>query len=378
MLKPSLTAYLLAAAACLAAAGRCAQPAGRVETIHGYRVLHVEGSPEQMGEQHGRLLKPLVQRVVKTIVRDTFGDTPANYKSLIDGARTMEKFLPDAFRRELKALAKAADVKYDELVALQLFGDVNRGRDSAYCSTYAVLGKATATGECFVGRNLDYWDYGVMKFGALIIHFKPDEGIPFMTVSWAGIINGWTAMNTKGICVANNTGYGARANSLEGLSTCFMIRKIVQYSGTVDAGVEAIRATPRACGTLMLIAGGDPPKAAEVEYDHKAIAVRWAGDKGYTIGTNHFRTLYQNPPLKDDEGWGGRYKRLYELIQENYGEIDNTHCFVADPGVYMGITLHSALLCPKTLRFRLAMGREPAPEGPYESFRLTEQGLVGE
>ncbi len=371
-------AALLAAPLAFAAAAPAGPSArGRVETLHGFRVLCVAGSPEQMGEQHGRLLKPLVRRVVKTIVRGTYGDTPEGYRSLLDGARVMERYLPDAFRRELRALARAAGVKYDELVALQLFGDVNRGRYAMDCSTYAALGPATRTGECIVGRNMDYWDYGVMDYAAVLIHFQPDDGIPFVTVSWAGVINGWTAMNVKGVCVANNTAYGARSNSLHGLSTCFMLRKIAQYCSSVDEGVETIRSTRRACGTVMLVAGGSPPKAAEVEYDHDAAAVRWA-TKGYVAATNHFRTLYQDPPLRDDEGWSGRYQRLIELLRKNYGRIDETQCFVADPQVYMDITLHSALLLPARLRFRLAMGRRPAPAGPYHAFRLTRTGLVAE
>ena len=350
--------------------------AGRLERVNGYTVLHLAGTPEQMGEQHGRLLKNVIPKVVQTVVRDANGSTPEEYKLLIDGARAMEKYLPDAFRRELKALAAAAEVPYDELVALQLFGDVNRG-NSMYCSTYAVLGKATATGECFVGRNMDYWDYGVMRYGAVLIHFQPDDGIPFFTVSWAGIINGWTAMNAKCIVVANNTAYGAKANSTEGLSTCFMLRKIVQYCDTVVAGVKTIRTTPRSCGTTMIVAGGNPPKAAEVEYDHDAVAVRWANN-GYICATNGLRRLYQDPPMKDSEGWSSRYLRMVELIKSNHGRIDEAMNFVADPQVYMGINLHSALLCPQSLRFRLAMGRQPAAEGPYECFVLTPKGIVAD
>ena len=246
-----------------------------------------------------------------------------------------------------------------------------------YCSTYAVFGKATATGECYLGRNMDYLDYGVMDYAAVVIHFKPDKGTPFFTVSWAGIINGWTLMNTKGIVAANNTGYGARSNSLEGLSTCFMLRKVVQYSETVEAGVQTIKDTPRACGTVTVVAGGTPPNAAEVEYDHDAVVVRWAKD-GYVLGTNHFRTLYEDPPLKDDEGWCSRYQRMLTLIRENYGKIDDTMNFTADPSVYMSINLHSVWLAPNSLRFHLAMSQSPAAEGPFEAFRLTPDGIVGE
>lgn len=349
---------------------------GRLSLINGYTVLHLAGTPEQMGEQHGRLLKPVVRKVVQAVIRREMGQTQDSYKRLINGTRVMEKHLPDAFRRELKALATAVDLPYEEVVALQLFGDVSRS-NSMHCSTYAVFGKATGTGECFAGRNMDYWDYGVMRYGALLIHFRPDEGIPFVTVSWAGIINGWTAMNVKGIVVANNTGYGARSNSTGGLSTCFMLRKVAQFCDTVDAGVKTIQDTPRACGTVMLVAGGVPPKAAEVEYDHEAIVVRWAKD-GYVLGTNHFRTLYEDPPMKDTEGWCSRYQRMLELIKASYGQIDGSMNFTADPKVYMGINLHSAWFATKSLHFQLAMGPAPAAEGPFEAFRLTPHAIVGE
>ena len=349
---------------------------GRLSRINGYSVLHLSGTPEQMGEQHGRLLKPVIKKVIEAAIRREMAYSLDSYKRLIAGARVMEKHLPDAFRRELKALAAAADVPYDEVAALQLFGDVSRS-SSIYCSTYAVFGKATATGECFAGRNMDYWDYGVMSYAAVLIHFRPDEGVPFVTVSWAGIINGWTAMNVKGIVVANNTGYGARANSQEGISTCFMLRKVAQFCDTVEAGVKTIQQGPRACGTVMLVAGGAPPNAAEVEYDHKAIAVRWAKD-GYVLGTNHFRTLYEDPPLKDTDGWCVRYQSMLGLIKGNYGQIDDSMNFTADPKVYMGINLHSAWFATQSLCFHLAMGPAPAAEGPFEAFRLTPHAIVGE
>ena len=373
---PYWLALLVGPLVCPTCFGAGAATGGRVSEINGYRVLHVAGTPEQMGEQHGRLLAPLVQRVLRDVMQGITGASPRSRKALLDGARVMERYLPDSFRRELKALAAAANVDYDELVALQLFGDVSRSA-GLYCSTYAVLGKATQTGECFAGRNLDYWDYGVLGYGGAIIHFRPSEGHPFVTVSWAGIINGWSVMNVKGIVVANNTGYGARSNSLEGLSTCFMLRKVAQSCATVQQGVDVIRQTPRACGTVMLIAGGNPAQAAEVEYDHEGFAVRWA-KTGYVAATNHFRTLYEDPPLTDEEGWCSRYQRLMALVRDNYGQIDDTMNFTADAHVYMGINLHSAWFAPRTLSFRLAMGPAPAAEKPFEAFRLTSDGIVGE
>lgn len=342
---------------------------GRLDHINGDMVLHLEGTPEEMGEQHGRLLKDQVKRVVADIIESTL----QNDADLLRGAMRMEPFLPDAFRRELHALAKAAGVEYDRLVALQLFGDVNRGR---FCTFYAVYDEATRTGEPIIGRNMDYWDSGVSQYAAVIIHFTPDEGLPFFTVSWAGIINGWTAMNEKGIVAANNTAYGTLDNSLDGLSTCFMLRKIVQYSGTVEEGIETIKTTPRACGTSMLIAGGHPPQAVAVEYDHKAVAVRRA-KRSVVIADNDFCKLHCTTPRPRNPDGTSRRDILWKLIKKHYGKIDRSMNFAAADGVPItSMNLHSALLFPRDLSFRLAMGQVPAFRQPYRHFKMAPEGIV--
>lgn len=342
-----------------------------LKILDGYNVLHLKGSPEDLGRQHGSLAGDLVRRVLHDVL---VGDPPASEQSqqrLLEGAMVMERHLPDIYRRELRALAAAARVDYYSLVALQLFGDVNRAQQ---CSSYAAYGPATATGELIAGRNMDFWDSGASTYGAVILVYYPDQGLPFITISWAGVINGWTAMNACGVIVSNNTAWGG-TDSLEGLSTCFVLRKVAQYARSVDDGVEIIQSTPRACGTVMMVAGGTPPLAAQVEFDHEQVAVRRAED-GWVIATNAFRKLYQGDAA--DHTWEcSRYGRLQRLIQDNYGNIDRSMNFAASPGVPLTyINLHSALLFPSDLTIRVSMGQIPASEQRYRPFRFTPQGLV--
>ncbi len=358
-------------------------PAGRLDRINGYLVLHVEGTPEQMGEQHGRLLRDQIQRACKALITDEYpGDS---HKRLIEGTKIMEKHQPEEFRRELKALAQAAGIDYWDCVAMQLFGDVDRARPLTYdddnagdeppqCTSFAVFGKATATGELIAGRNLDFWDAGVSEYGAILMHAKPDNGHAFVTVTWCGIINGWTLMNEKGIVTANNTAYGG-TNSLEGISTCFMLRKVAQYAATVNEGIDIVKKGPRACGTNMLIAGGNPPDAAIVEFDHEKVVVRRA-DRGYVLAANSFLALHREGLADDYFGLLGRYATLEELIKKHHGKIDRTMNFAGAEGVPMSCNLHSALLFPADLTFRVSMGKTPAYKEEYRSFRMTKDGVV--
>ena len=361
---------------------------GRRERMNGYLVLHVQGTPQQMGRQHGLLFRQEIQRMIRDLLLEGECSTPEEHAELVQGALVMERYLEPEFREELRALAEAAEVDYPDLVLAQLFGDVRRAqREATYrsptsgaplgdpwqCTSFAVFGPATRTGECMVGRNMDFWDHGVSEWGGVLIHYRPDRGLPFMTTSWAGIINGWTAMNAAGIVSANNSSYDGKSDSLEGLSTCFMVRKVAQYAHSVDEGVRIVKTTPRACGTNLIVAGGDPPNAAICEFDHESIAVRYASD-GWVAADNSFEALYEDNSRYRYVGY--RSARLGDLIEENHGRIDRAMNFAAAEGVPIrSINLHSAMLFPADLRFNVSMTKKPAADHWYRPFRLTPEGI---
>jgi hypothetical protein len=378
---------------------RAPAPSGRLERINGCLVLHVAGTPEQMGEQHGRLLRQEIRRACRALIRDSYAG--ASYDRLIEGVKVMERHQPEAFRREMKALARAAGIDYWDCVAMQLFGDVDRGQPFVWpdedpwgvepdeapddlgtpadtgaprCTSYAVFGPATKTGELIAGRNLDFYDCGVGEYGAVLMHARPDRAHAFVTVTWAGIINGWTLMNDRGLVTANNSAFGG-TDSLEGISTCFLLRHVVQHAATVEEGIALVRQGPRACGTNMLIAGGHPPDAVIVEFDHKAVAVRRA-ENGAVYAANSFQKLGMAGRVSNAFAAYGRYGRLGKLISEHHGKIDRTMNFAGAEGVPMFCNLHSALLFPKALTFRVSMGKAPAYEHPYRAFRMTPGGVV--
>jgi len=345
---------------------------GRIETINGYRVLTVSGRPDELGREHGRLLGEQVRRVVQDVVVDGAG--AYDLDGLLNGAMVMERYLEPDFRTELHALADAAGVDYRQLVALQLFGDV---RIAPSCTGFAAFGPATATGECIVGRNMDYWDYGVGEFANQLCCVQPDVGHDFVTVSWAGVINGWTALNEHGIFCSNNIGYGPTEGSLEGLSTCFMVRKVVQYAATVDEAVAIVRRTPRAIGTILLIAGGDPADAVVVEYDHAQVCVRRAED-GWVAADNTMLLLGNEDGQPDPPSEWSRCGRLQELYEAARGQIDRTMNFAAADGVPIrSINLHSALAFPADRSLYVSLGPAPAADQPYRGFRLTPAGIIG-
>ena len=376
----ALLTGLVAVSACTPASEPGRVPHGRLETINGHTVISVEGTPEQMGTAYGKLLGPTIRRVVKAMITDGVGAEPEAYANMVKGSKTMERFQPKDFLAELRAIAKAAGVAYDDLLLLQYFGDVRRCTSGAggsfLCTSFAVLPPNTKERICLVGRNFDYFDNGVGEYASLIAYYRPQGKIPFVTLTWAGVINGWTLLNARGIVVSNNTAYG-RSDSLEGMSTCNLLRYVAERAKTVDEGVELIKKGPRSCGTIILVASGRPPGGAIVEFDHaKCTVVR--PRNGFVGAANSYSVLYQEDwgPV---EGYWGRIGAAHEYVKKHKGKIDFTHNVAGAEGVPItSMNLHSANIDATNLRLNVAMGKIPACKLPYQTFRLTPRGLVGE
>jgi len=382
MLKSAIqvlvVSLLLAARVCGQEEAPRQVPHGRLETIQGCRVLSLEGSPEEMGEAAGRLLKKTIRRVVRDMIHEGFGVDKAAYRNILRGARVMAPHQPEEYRRELEAMARAADVDYEDLLMLQCFGDVRRcidGPGSAmFCTSFAVLPPLTKESTCIVGRNLDYFDNGVGEYASVLAHYRPDGKIPFVTVTWAGIINGWTLLSAKGIAVSNNTPFGRQSQSLEGMSTCFLLRHLAEHATSVEQGVALAAKAKRSCGTVVLIASGDPPDAAIVEFDATAFVVRRA-ENGFVGGSNGFLALHRDEPGE----YYGRIGRALELAEMHGGRVTlGTNIAGAEGVPIESMNLHCATIDAGALKLRVAMGRIPAYRLPFKTFRFTPGGLVAD
>ena len=347
---------------------------GRLQNINGYRVISVDGTPQQIGTAYGTLLRDIIPRVIKDMITDGIGKDAEAYQNILAGSLVMEANQPKDYLDELKAIAAAANVRYADLLLLQYFGDVRRGIEgpgsSALCTSFAILPPWTRDGGCIVGRNFDYFDNGIGDYASLIAYYRPAGKIPFASITWAGIANGWTLINQKGIVVSNNTCFSDN-NSLRAISTCYLLRYVAERATTVQEGVELIRTANRCCGTSVLVASGNPPDAAIVEFDAGNLAVL-TPEAGFVGAGNGYQLLYQ----EGRQPYWGRIGEAYNQAQFNKGRVDLDCNIAGAEGVpIVSMNLHSAMIDPTNLRFRVAMGRIPACKLPYRGFKLTEKGV---
>src|SRR6516225_4861840 len=86
---------------------RCGQ--GWLETIDGYPVLHLKGTPYEMGFQHGALLKQSIRENLHNVLESKrvsaieVGGVTVNPRWVIDTLTIVQSpFVPDWYQEELK------------------------------------------------------------------------------------------------------------------------------------------------------------------------------------------------------------------------------------------------------------------------------------
>jgi hypothetical protein len=341
-----------------------------------FALLTLRGNPQERGTAHGKLMGKEVQAVVNGVKRYlSAGD---QYAQCIDGTRVMRRYIDADVLEELDSCAAAVGITSDDLLLAQLFGDVARGKKiRTFCSAFAAFGPATEQGTLVVGRNFDYAGFGLEEGMPVIMQIIPtgtSAGRPFITIGYAGILNGWTAMNADGLCVSNNTLFSG-TDTLEGMSTCFLLRKIAERATTVEDGVKIIEDTARACTTGMLVAGKNSQgnwDARFVEFDSKNIAiVEPVG--GVVLSTNSRQKLPSAAGVGAGEVTCTRFNALKRRLAILAGTLtfnSAKHDVIAASDVYMSINLHCATLDPGSQRVRLAVKTRPdGKPAAQEAFR---------
>jgi tetratricopeptide (TPR) repeat protein len=158
--------------------------------------------------------------------------------------------------------------------------------------------------------------------------FEPDNGIPFISLSWAGMAGVLTGMNRAGVSVTIN-GAPTQLPRDIGTPVAFVAREILQEAHNLDEAVKILRAAKVFVSTLWLVGSRADGKFIVVEKTPDTTNVREPVSDSI-VCPNHFETAN----LKDtalntnylaEATSVSREQRLLELLKQNDGAIDAAH-----------------------------------------------------
>jgi isopenicillin-N N-acyltransferase-like protein len=337
---------------------------GRLESHDGTRVLYLEGTPEEMGAQHGALLKreikDLVNRIVYGVgVGSSFAKGRWFFGEIEEAQKRIHPFIDPRYLAEMDAIAMATGHEPEEIRLANFFPEL------FHCSGFALFGDATVGGKIYHGRILDYLRGMGLEQNAVVIVSKPDQGNAWVNVSYAGFIGSVTAMNEKHVSIGEMGGRGE--GNWDGKPMAQLVREVMEKANTLDEAVAIMRKGPRTCEYFYVIADANSKTAVGIAATPTLFEVVKPGE-------GHPRLPH---PIKDTVllSAGDRYEELAKRVKSGYGGFtaDTARDLMTRP-VCMTSNIHSVLFDPETLDFWVANAdsKNPASHTRYTRYNLTE------
>jgi hypothetical protein len=355
---------------------------GFLEEKQGIKVLHLRGTPYQLGYQHGVLLKDEISEVLTggltgaaaVIAKNTGIDFSLAIEKMMVGEKAMEPYIPPEFKEEMQGIADGiseagVSLTYEDVLLWNTMYDQRcfyahpnpadpnnppiRCPYPPGCSSFSAWGEATLDGKMIFGKNMDNLNIPGILENRILVIVDPDHGYGHTFITHPGMLAIDGGINEDG--VAMMTQYSASAHeTLQGCGIGILTRLILSNVHRIEDAVNILTVYPRCTGINYHVADSKVNRAAVIEVSATEVAVRypeqgkdilWAtnhyncypGWKGYT---GHNMVIGQAPvyglaDISTVEKWqasltdrkntiipaAGRFKRYEQLINENYGKI---------------------------------------------------------
>lgn len=343
---------------------------GELQFVEGLPVAMVSGSPDEIGEQLGMLMKKPVGDLMSK--QDDFargfglgGSVKDALKSgLASAAQLIAPAFPEAQRRELQATARAAGVDAKVLTLGNVMYELSQ---FPACSTLAVEPARSATGEALFGRNLDFNTFGFLDKYSVVVVYRPEGKHAFVSITFPGFVGVASGMNDAGLCLAQlEVGRSAETAprvNFGGTPVAMCFRRLLEECTTLDEAEKLLCEQKRLI--MCNLAISDKTQSAVLEITPKSVVRRNPKD-GVCPCTNHFRTdkLAVNTRC-------GRYDKLCAAFSRDKLRVRDIGEFLNDVN-QGGNTIQTMIFEPAHLRAHLSLGPPPSSARPLKQIDLAE------
>ncbi|MCX8522913.1 C45 family autoproteolytic acyltransferase/hydrolase [Chryseobacterium formosus] len=299
--------------------------------------LYIKGNPLQLGYNNGALTQNLMQKQEEIFFSKVEGFVPSKFKqNLLRGFlkwynRKMYLNVRDDFQAELYGLSQYSSDKYNFIApkfqrALYLHGahDIGHAMQDLMmvgCTSLAVWNENSEDGDLLIGRNFDFYVGDDFAKNKLIEFVEPEQGIPYLSVSWPGMIGVVSGMNKEGITVTINAGKSKIPLTAK-TPISLVTREILQYAKNIDEAIDIARKRKVFVSESILVGSANDKKAVIVEVSPKNLGVYDVANSSRVFCTNHFQSdAYKNDKKNQkhivESHSEYRYEKLQELLQQN-------------------------------------------------------------
>lgn len=299
--------------------------------------LYSQGNPYQLGLTSGALLEKLYKKQDSIFYQKINSFVPSQRKQKILFHflkwfnRDIDKNIIPEYQAELYGISHYSDTVFNRYIpAYQRSMYLHAAHDIGHalqdlmlvgCSSLVVWGDKTPDGKLLIGRNLDFYVGDDFAQNKLISFVKPSSGIPFMSVSWAGMIGVVSGMNYEGLTVTINASKSDIPFKAK-TPISLLCREILQYASTLEEAVEIAKKRSVFVSENILVASAKDKKAIIIEISPRKIDAFESPNYDNLICTNHFQSdgyLSDKKNIKQIKETHSfyRYQKIQELLQKS-------------------------------------------------------------
>ncbi|MDO3426167.1 C45 family autoproteolytic acyltransferase/hydrolase [Chryseobacterium sp. APV1] len=299
--------------------------------------LYIQGNPLQLGYNNGALTQNLMQKQEEIFFSKIEGFVPSKFKqNLLRGFlkwynRKMYLNVREDFQAEIYGMSQYSSDKYNFIApkflrSMYLHGahDIGHAMQDLMmvgCTSLAVWNENTEDGNLLIGRNFDFYVGDDFAKNKVIEFVQPDDGIPYLSVTWAGMIGVVSGMNKEGITVTINAGKSKIPLTAK-TPISLVTREILQYARTIDEAIAIAKKRKVFVSESILVGSANDKNAVIIEVSPDNFGVYKVENTSRVLCTNHFQSeAYKNDKrnLKHiaESHSEYRYEKLQELLAEN-------------------------------------------------------------
>jgi hypothetical protein len=315
----------------------------------GWTYVHLEGSPAEIGFQHGYLLTAEIEDAKRAIELGSVHGLKQSWEELRTVSMTvLLPHVPDEYRRELQGMEEGLRAHGSKLDLLDLvtmnasmelpyYYDEARNNQAKgvpsgvgeHCSAFVATGSYTRDGRIVIGHN-NWSDYLSGSRWSIILDIVPASGHHFIMDGVPGLIHSGDdfGMNDAGMVITETTIANFHGFDRNGVPEFVRARKAMQYSESVDDFVRIMKAENNGgYANTWLIGDTRKNEIARLELGLKHVTLERSSD-GYFVGSNfpiNPKLIVEETdfPINDPEAPNLiRRRRWDQLMSEFKGKID--------------------------------------------------------
>lgn len=319
----------------------------------GWTYVHLQGTPHEIGYQHGYMLKDAIEDNLNVYAVENKHETGKDWEYFRQAGRTViwPQVTPE-YRDEIEGIAegmKAAGSTRDLWDVVALNGQLElsdyylpmmnakegkptppKATAPGKCSAFIATGHATRDGKIVIAHS-NWSSYAEGERWTIVFDIVPTQGHRILMDGTPGIITSQDdfGVNAAGLMITETTLPMAKGFDVHGIPEFVRSRKAMQYASSIDEYVAIMReGNNGGYANSWLVGDRKTGEIAYLELGMKHTPLLRKSD-GYFVSSN----FASNPDLIRDDTPGfdpknlsssmnARHVRAEQFIQEHMGKID--------------------------------------------------------